>query len=149
MKTLTEVLNAVSIDGNDAENRYRFEPADEMTPDRVFDRTWAMTLLDRVLGLLAQDYAAKGRADVFDRLKLVLSRGKGAVLAAELAAQLGTKEGAVHISCTGSRNAIARSSNGRLRPRSTTPRRSTMKSGGSSGPYDSDRDASKVVAWFA
>jgi RNA polymerase sigma factor (sigma-70 family) len=90
------VLRTVSIDADNAEPRYQFEPADVMTPDRLFDRTWAMTLLDRVLGLLAQEYAAKGRADVFDRLKVVLSQGKGAVPAAELAAQLGTTEGAVH-----------------------------------------------------
>jgi DNA-directed RNA polymerase specialized sigma24 family protein len=51
------VLDTVSIDADDAENRYRFEPADDMTPDRIFDRTWAMTLLDRVLGLLADEYA--------------------------------------------------------------------------------------------
>src|SRR5215831_11879844 len=38
----------VSIDTRDAEGRYRFEPADEVTPDRLFDRAWAMSLLDRV-----------------------------------------------------------------------------------------------------
>ncbi len=90
------MLKPVSIDVDDAENRYRFEPADDWTPDRLFDRAWATTLLDRVLGLLAQEYAQTGRADVFDRLKVVLSQGKGAVPAAELAAQLGTTEGAVH-----------------------------------------------------
>jgi RNA polymerase sigma-70 factor (ECF subfamily) len=90
------VLHMVSIDADDAEGRYRFEPADGMTPDHIFDRTWAMTLLDRVLGLLAQEYASTGRSDVFDRLKVVLSQGRGAVRAAELAAQLGTTEGAVH-----------------------------------------------------
>jgi RNA polymerase sigma-70 factor (ECF subfamily) len=76
--------------------RQQFEAADTMTPDRLFDRAWATTLLDRVLGLLAQEYAAKGRADLFDRLKVVLSQGKGAVSAAELAAQLDTTEGAVN-----------------------------------------------------
>jgi DNA-directed RNA polymerase specialized sigma24 family protein len=90
------MLKAVSIDGQDAENRYRFEPADDMTPDRLFGRAWALNLLDRVLGLLGQECASTGRADVFDRLKVVLSHGKGAVPAAELAAQLGTTEGAVH-----------------------------------------------------
>jgi RNA polymerase sigma-70 factor (ECF subfamily) len=90
------VLKTVSIDTDDAEDRYRFEPADGMTPDRLFDRTWAMTLLDRVLGLLAEEYAVKGKAEVFDRLKVVLTQGKGAVPAATLAAQLGTTEGAVH-----------------------------------------------------
>jgi RNA polymerase sigma-70 factor (ECF subfamily) len=91
-----KVLKTVSIDTDDAENRYRFEPADGMTPDRLFDRTWAMTLLDRVLGLLAEEYAAKGRAKVFDRLKVVLTQGGGAAPATTLAAQLGTTEGAVH-----------------------------------------------------
>jgi RNA polymerase sigma-70 factor (ECF subfamily) len=90
------VLKTVSIDAEDAEDRYRFEPVDHMTPERLFDRTWALTLLDRVLGLLALEYAATDRADVFDRLKIVLSQGKGAAPAAELAAQLGTTEGAIH-----------------------------------------------------
>jgi RNA polymerase sigma-70 factor (ECF subfamily) len=90
------VLKSVSIDVDDAENRYRFEPADDSAPDRLFDRAWAKTLLERVLALLAQEYAQTGRAEVFDRLKVVLSQGKGAVPAAELADQLGTTEGAVH-----------------------------------------------------
>jgi RNA polymerase sigma-70 factor (ECF subfamily) len=92
----SKVLKALSIDAADAENRYRFEPADAMTPERIFDRTWAMTLLDRVLGLLEQEYAANGRADAFDRLKVVLTQGKGVVPAAELAIQLGTTESAVN-----------------------------------------------------
>jgi DNA-directed RNA polymerase specialized sigma24 family protein len=90
------VLKPVSIDTDDAESRYRFKPADDATPDRLFDRAWATTLLDRVLGLLAQEYAQTGRADVFDTLKGVISQGKGAVPAADLAAQLGTTAGAVH-----------------------------------------------------
>ena len=90
------VLKPISIDADDAENRYRFEPVYESTPDRLFDRAWATTLLDRVLGLLGQEYATEGRADVFDRLKVILSQGKGAVPATELAAQLGTTEGAVN-----------------------------------------------------
>jgi RNA polymerase sigma-70 factor (ECF subfamily) len=56
-----------------------------------------MTLLDRVLGLLAGEYAAKGRSEVFDRLKIILTQGKGAVPAATLAIQLGTTEGAVQV----------------------------------------------------
>jgi RNA polymerase sigma-70 factor (ECF subfamily) len=90
------VLNALTIDADDAENRYRFEPADVMTPECIFDRTWAMTLLDHVLDFLEQEYTANVRADVFDRLKVVLTQGKGALPGAELAAQLGTSEGVVH-----------------------------------------------------
>jgi RNA polymerase sigma-70 factor (ECF subfamily) len=87
----------ISIDSRDAEGRYQIEPADGMTPERLFDRAWAMTLLDRVLGLLASEYAAKGRSEVFDRLKIILTQGKGAVPAATLATQLGMTEEAVHV----------------------------------------------------
>jgi RNA polymerase sigma-70 factor (ECF subfamily) len=86
---------AIPIDGTGAESRYRLEPVDDMTAERLFDRTWAATLLDRAIGLLREEYAAKGRTDIFDRLKVVLSQDKGAVKAADLAAQLGTTKGAV------------------------------------------------------
>ena len=92
-----EVLKMVSIDTEEAEDRYRFEPADDMTPDRLFDRTWAVTLLNRVLGLLAEEYAARGRAQVFDRLKVVLTQGRGTVPATPLAAQLSTTEAAIYV----------------------------------------------------
>jgi DNA-directed RNA polymerase specialized sigma24 family protein len=86
----------ISIDARNAEGRYRFEPADAMTPDRLFDRVWAVTLLDRVLDLLAIEYAESGRGDLFIHLKVVLTEGKGAVSAATLAERLGTSEGAVN-----------------------------------------------------
>jgi RNA polymerase sigma-70 factor (ECF subfamily) len=90
------ILNPVSIDAQDAEKRYRFEPADRLTPDRLFDRTWALTLLDRVLDLLGQEYAEKGQAEVFNDLKPALSQGRRAVRTAEVAARHGTTEAAVH-----------------------------------------------------
>ena len=39
-------IPTVSIDAHGAEDRYRFEPADTLTPDRLFDRAWALTLLE-------------------------------------------------------------------------------------------------------
>jgi len=87
---------AIPIDGQAAEGRYVNEPADNMTPERLFDRAWALTLLERVLGLLGAEYSASGRAELFDQLKVVLTEGKGAVRAAELAARLGTSEVAIH-----------------------------------------------------
>ncbi len=55
------------------------EPADNMTPEPLFDRAfWAFTLLDRVLTLLAAEYAQSNRAELFDQLKVhVLTDGKG------------------------------------------------------------------------
>ncbi len=67
-----------------------------MTPDRLFERAWAVTLLGRVLDLLAGEYAESGRAEAFAHLKVVLTEGNGAVSAATLAERLGTTEGAVH-----------------------------------------------------
>ncbi len=87
---------AISIDARTAEGRYVIEPADNMTPERLFDRAWALTLLDRVLDLLAREHAAEGRSELFEHLKIVLTQGKGAVSAATLAAELGKPKEAVY-----------------------------------------------------
>jgi RNA polymerase sigma-70 factor (ECF subfamily) len=87
----------IAIDAQDAEGRSLCEPADAMTPDRLFDRTWAVTLLDRVLDLLAAEYAESGRAEEFAHLKVLLTEGKTAVPAAMLAERLGTSEDAVQV----------------------------------------------------
>lgn len=91
------VLKPISIDGVEAENRYRFEPVNTMTPDRLFDRTWALILLDRVLRLLADEYASRGRSEIFEQLKIVLTQGRDAAATASLAAQLGLTEGTVSV----------------------------------------------------
>jgi RNA polymerase sigma-70 factor (ECF subfamily) len=91
------VLKTVSMDADDAERRYRFEPADDMTPERLFDRAWAVTLLDRVLNLLAAEYDAAGKRPIFDGLKVILTRGKGTLPASTLAHQLRMTEAAVHM----------------------------------------------------
>jgi DNA-directed RNA polymerase specialized sigma24 family protein len=87
----------VSIDAHAAEERYRFEPADTLTPDRLFDRAWALSLLETVLDLLAREYAAKGQSELFDNLKIALTQGKGAVPAASPASELGKTVEAVHM----------------------------------------------------
>jgi DNA-directed RNA polymerase specialized sigma24 family protein len=89
-------VGLLSIDAQDAEGRYRFEPADAMTPDRLFDRVWATTLLGRVLDLLAAEYTDPDRAKQFAHLKVVLTEGKKAVSTSVLAERLKTSEGAVH-----------------------------------------------------
>ncbi len=86
----------ISIDARDAEGRYLIEPADHMTAERLFDRAWALTLLERVMAILAAEYADSGRSGLFDQLNIVLTEGKGAVRAAELAGRLNTTEHAVN-----------------------------------------------------
>jgi len=85
----------VSFDALDAEARYRAEPADATTPERLFDRAWALTLLEGVLDGLAAEHAEAGRGAWFERLRGVLTGGPGALPYAEVAAQLGTTEAAV------------------------------------------------------
>jgi RNA polymerase sigma-70 factor (ECF subfamily) len=85
----------VSIDARDAEGRYLREPADDTTPERLFDRTWALNLLDAVLDRLARECADSGRAAPFEALQGVLGGGRSEIPYSALAARLGTTEGAV------------------------------------------------------
>jgi DNA-directed RNA polymerase specialized sigma24 family protein len=62
----------VSLDEEDAEHRYRLEPVDDLTPDKVFDARWATTLLSRVTNRLRDEYVVQGKTLAFDRLKLYL-----------------------------------------------------------------------------
>jgi RNA polymerase sigma-70 factor (ECF subfamily) len=95
-KVRRKVRGAVSIDFDQAERRYQFEPSDNLTPDQIFDRTWALTLLDRVLRFLAQEYEDSGHSESFGHLKVFLTQGKGAASVSDIAEKLGTTEGAVY-----------------------------------------------------
>ena len=65
----------LSLDTAAAESRLRIDPAHRATAERLFERDWALTLLDRVLGRVREGYAARGKADVFDALKDTLTGG--------------------------------------------------------------------------
>lgn len=87
----------LSIDAADAENRYSLEPVDGLTPERIFDRSWALTLLGRVLDQLGRDYDDAGKAATFDALRGVLAGGPDPPSYAEVAARLGVNEGAARV----------------------------------------------------
>jgi len=59
----------LSIDFSTAEGRYVLEPADRCTPEALYERRWAFTLLDAAIERLAVDYASKGKGALFERLK--------------------------------------------------------------------------------
>lgn len=86
---------ALSIDARDAEGRYLVEAVDTLTPERLFDRAWALALLALALDRLAGEYAITGRAVVFERLKGSLIGGSRGDSHAEVARELGMSEGAV------------------------------------------------------
>ena len=66
-----------------------------MTPERLFERQWALTVLDRVLAALQAEMAAQGKQSFFDALKQFLAAGQHSAGYAEVAAELGMTEGAV------------------------------------------------------
>ena len=86
------------MDALAAEERYAYEPADRLSPDKLYDRRWALTLLDQVLARLRQEQSATpGRATVFAELKVFLAAGSGGAAYGEVAARLGLTEGAVKV----------------------------------------------------
>jgi RNA polymerase sigma-70 factor (ECF subfamily) len=84
----------VSLDAATAEERLRLEPVDRLTPEAIFERQWAATLLARALERLRQEHAAGGSADRFERLKPFLT-GDGEVAA--LARELGLAPASVRV----------------------------------------------------
>jgi RNA polymerase sigma factor (sigma-70 family) len=87
----------IPLDALIAESRYRLEPLHNLTPERLFERQWAITVLDRVLARLeAESLVLNGQPVVFDQLKqfLTADRGRPASYAA-VAAELDMTEGAV------------------------------------------------------
>ena len=65
----------VSLDLEDAENRYRLEATDTLSAEKIFDARWALTLLGRTMTRLAEEYAIRGRASQFETLKVFLKAG--------------------------------------------------------------------------
>ena len=71
-------VTVFSLDFRDGEDRYGLiEPADYATPERLFERRWAMTLLELVLGRLRDEYDSAGKRQLFERLKPFLAGSVG------------------------------------------------------------------------
>ena len=68
---------------------------DEATPDKLFERRWALTLLDQALARLRQECAAAGKAQLYEELETFLTGAPNDASYAEIAARLGTTESAV------------------------------------------------------
>ena len=86
-----------SLDQAEAEERYQAEPGTDASPDKIFDKRWAATLLDEVLRRLGEDYAAQGKLALFEKLKLTVWGNKEVAPYSELAPQLGMTEGALKV----------------------------------------------------
>jgi RNA polymerase sigma-70 factor (ECF subfamily) len=87
----------IALEGLTAEQRYALEPAEQLSADKLFERRWALTLLEKVLSRLREEQAAAGKLEAFGQLKEFLLAGGRGTPYAELAARLGMSEGAVKV----------------------------------------------------
>jgi RNA polymerase sigma-70 factor (ECF subfamily) len=90
-------VSLVPISVEAGERVYALEPSSDLTPERVFERRWATTLLEHAMASLRRDFEKKGKANVFDVLKVYLTGEKHEGQYASHAAQLGVAPGALRV----------------------------------------------------
>lgn len=88
----------VSLDVDDGEGRYLHEPVDRMTPEQIYERRWALTVLERTLRRLRGELVDADREREFDLLKGFLTGEEPKKPYREVAAELAMTEGAVKVS---------------------------------------------------
>jgi RNA polymerase sigma-70 factor (ECF subfamily) len=92
-----KTLLSLDVNTEEAESRYQYEPVDTTTPERLFERNWAVTLLDTVFTQLQHEQRDRGRAEQFEHLKFCLSGQRSDIPYAELAANLHVSEASLKV----------------------------------------------------
>lgn len=87
----------LSLEFENAEASYRLEPAETLTPDALFERRWALELIDRVTRQLAAERARAGGEEIFKHLQAFLIGDRDEGKYAAMAQRLGTTEGALRV----------------------------------------------------
>jgi RNA polymerase sigma-70 factor (ECF subfamily) len=85
----------ISLDAQSAEARYAIEPVTELTAEQVFERRWALAMLEQTVARLREEYVTAGRTELFDELKHFPPGEKGDRPYAEAATRLGLTPSAV------------------------------------------------------
>lgn len=89
---------SLSLDFQDAENQYGLEPADRLSPEKLFEKSWALTVLEKTMASLRAESARREKEDVFDHLKLYLTTEKDKIPYKDMAEKLKISEGSVRVS---------------------------------------------------
>src|SRR6185503_6115636 len=63
----------ISLDEKTPEERYALEPVHELSPEKLFERRWALELHEQAIHHLREDYSRDGKEPLFDHLKSFLS----------------------------------------------------------------------------
>ena len=82
----------IELDAEVAEDRYRYEPVEKLDPEKLFQRRWALTLLDEVVARLENEYTLKNKKELFTRIQPFLFDKKTDVPQSQIAQELGIKE---------------------------------------------------------
>lgn len=85
----------ISLDALEGEARYALEPAEDVSPDKLYERRWATTVLEGAWKRLEEDYAQEGKSDLFRELRRFNSAQEGAPGYGEAASRLGMPENTV------------------------------------------------------
>jgi RNA polymerase sigma factor (sigma-70 family) len=88
-------IKTLSLDVATAETRYTYEPADRLSPEKLFEKSWALTVLRQAMDQLKTESATEGRMQLFDHLKSYLTGDKNSVSYKSMAGTLDITEGAV------------------------------------------------------
>ena len=88
---------SINIDPDDAEGRYRHEPSHSLTPERIFDRRWALTTLEQALDDLRRECAEEGKTELFEALRPSLTGEALDESYQAFADKLGTSQGAIKV----------------------------------------------------
>ena len=88
---------AVPIDPIEAEAWYVPEAIDERTPESLFERSWALSLLGQVMAKLREEFAGMGKSEYFDKLSTLLNGDPAASPYEALAGELGASPGALRV----------------------------------------------------
>lgn len=87
----------LSLDAASAETLYQLVPASTLTPEKLFEKQWALTLLNTVFDRLKSEHEAAGKGMLFTELNFALTGDRSAMPYGELAGRLGMREGAVKV----------------------------------------------------
>ena len=90
-------LPNLSLDYQAEEGSYKLEPADKLTPERIYEKRWATTLLNEVLSRVEEEYVAAGKGKLYLHIRAFLTVEQPREPYSEVAASLAMSEGAVKV----------------------------------------------------
>lgn len=88
----------LSLDIEDAETRYSLEPVDNLSPEKLFEKFWAMTLLKRAMSRLRDEFIGADKQQLFDCIKAHITAEQGSIAYNTVATKLNMTEAAVRVS---------------------------------------------------